>query len=49
MSDLPECILIAGAGVTGGEVLRQLVAADRKARALVRRNEPSHSENSASS
>jgi uncharacterized protein YbjT (DUF2867 family) len=36
MSNVPERILVAGAGVTGGEVLRQLVAADRKVCALVR-------------
>jgi uncharacterized protein YbjT (DUF2867 family) len=43
MSNVPERILIAGAGVTGGEVLRQLVAADRKARALVRSPERAES------
>jgi uncharacterized protein YbjT (DUF2867 family) len=43
MSNVPECILITGAGVTGGEVLRQLVAADRKTRALVRSPERAES------
>jgi uncharacterized protein YbjT (DUF2867 family) len=43
MSNVPERILIAGAGVAGGEVLRQLVAADRKVRALVRSPERAES------
>ena len=36
MPNVSEHILVAGAGVAGGEVLRQLVAARRKAYALVR-------------
>ena len=32
-------ILVTGAGVTGGEVLRQLAASEQKARALVRNSE----------
>jgi len=36
MSPTDARILVAGAGVTGGEVLRRLTAAGRKARALVR-------------
>src|SRR5262249_54812721 len=43
MSNVPERILIAGAGVTGGEVLRQLIVADRKACALVRSPERAES------
>jgi uncharacterized protein YbjT (DUF2867 family) len=43
MSNVPERMLVAGAGVMGGEVLRQLIAADRKAFALVRSPERAES------
>jgi uncharacterized protein YbjT (DUF2867 family) len=39
MPNTSERILVTGAGVTGGEVLRQLTAANRKAYALVRNPE----------
>ena len=36
MFDVSDCILVTGAGVTGGEVLRQLAAANRNVSALTR-------------